>query len=380
MTGHAVDRATGRVDRAMDGAGEGAAPEGDKQHVRVLYIDDDPGIARLVQRHLERAGYRVRLAPDGEAGLALVRAEPFDAVALDHYMPGRDGLDVLADLRRLPDAPPVVFVTAAEEPRIAVAALKEGAADYVVKDVQGAFLDLLCSAIQQSLDEVALRRAHEAAERELRRSRDELERLAARQSLLLREVNHRVANSLQLIGSLLELQARRVRDPDARAVLRAAVERVDAVGRVHRRLYTSDDVEHVRMDQYLAGLVEELRRSVGAEEALRPIFLSADPVAVETDRAVSIGLIVNEWVTNAVKYAYAPGTPGEIRVSFHGAENAPKRLVVEDDGAGQPGDAPGPRGSGLGGLIVDAMAQAVHGAVERDRGHRGTRCVLTLEH
>lgn len=367
------------ADRAVDRVADGAAAEGGKPPVRVLYIDDDPGIGRLVQRHLERAGYRVRLASDGEAGLALARAETFDAVALDHYMPGRDGLEILAELRRLPDAPPVVFVTAAEEPRIAVAALKEGAADYVVKDVQGAFLDLLGSAIRQSLDDVALRRAHEAAERELRRSRDELARLAARQALLLREMNHRVANSLQLIGSLLQLQARRVRDPDARAVLRAAVERVEAVGLVHRRLYTSDDVEHVRMDQYLAGLVEELRRSVDAEGGLRPIRLQADPVRVQTDRAVSIGLIVNELVTNAVKYAYPPGAPGEIRVAFHGAEDAPKRLVVEDDGAGHPGGAPAPRGSGLGGLIVDAMAEAVHGKVELDRGHRGTRFVLTLE-
>ena len=378
MTGHGMDRDAGpAADRAADPAA------GVQRPVRVLYMDDDPGIGRLVQRHLERAGYRVRVAPDGEAGLALALAEPFDAVALDCYMPGRDGLEILAELRRLPDAPPVVFVTAAEEPRIAVAALKEGAADYVVKDAQGAFLDLLAGAIRHALDEVALRRAHEAAERESRESRDELARLASRQALLLREVNHRVANSLQLIGSLLELQARRVRDPDARAALHAAVERVEAVGLVHRRLYTSDDVRHVRMDQYLAGLVEELRRSVDSGASPRPIRLRADPVSVETDRAVSIGLIVNEWVTNAVKYAYPPGESGEIRVAFHGAEEAPKRLVVEDDGAGHPGAAPGgaasPRGSGLGGVIVDAMARALHGTVELDRDHRGTRFVLALE-
>ncbi|MEJ1977899.1 MAG: response regulator [Acetobacteraceae bacterium] len=118
-----------------------------KTLVRVLYIDDDPGICRLVQRHLERSGFEVRMAYEAEIGLAMARAEPFDAIALDHYMPGRDGLDVLADLRALPEAPPVIFVTAAEEPRIAVAALKAGAFDYVIKDVQGTFLEFLSTSL-----------------------------------------------------------------------------------------------------------------------------------------------------------------------------------------------------------------------------------------
>ncbi len=163
--------------------------------IRVLYIDDDPGICRLVERHLRRAGYSVATAFDGPSGVALARTGAFDVIAPDHYMPGRDGLEVLADLRAIAGLPPVVFVTAAEEPRIVVAALKEGALDYVVKDVQGNFLDFLGTAIVQSVAHGRLRRAKEAAERELRDSRDRLERLAAQQALMLREVNHRVSNS-----------------------------------------------------------------------------------------------------------------------------------------------------------------------------------------
>ncbi len=346
--------------------------------VKVLYIDDDPGIARLVQRHLKRAGFQVRTAPDGEAGLALAREEAFDAIALDHYMPGRDGLEILPELLTLPHFAPVIFVTAAEEPRIAVAALKEGAADYVVKDVQGAFLDLLANAVRQAIAEVALRRAKDQAERELRDSRDRLERLAEQQSLLLREVNHRVANSLQLIGSLIELQARRVRDPEARGVLRRAVERVEAVSLVHRRLYTSADVEQVRMDQYLDGLIQELRSAVAAEEAGPTIRLRADPVDIKTDRAVAIGLVVNELVTNALKYAYPNGQPGDIRVDVSRTEQAGFALVVEDDGVGYPDADAAPQGSGLGNVIVAAMAKNVSGTLALDRSHKGTRFVLTL--
>lgn len=343
---------------------------------RVLYIDDDPGIGRLVQKHLERLGRKVRLATDGDSGVALARTERFDAIALDHYMPGRNGLDVLAELRSLPEPAPVIFVTAAEEPRIAVAALKAGAADYVVKDVQGAFLDLLDRAVVQAVREAGHRREHERAERELRASRDRLEALAAQQSLLLREVNHRVANSLQLISSLLELQARRTEDADAGAALRSAAERVEAVSLVHRRLFTSDDISHVQMDQYLAGLVEELQRSVGAEPANCSIRLRADPASVETDQAVALGLVVNELVTNAAKYAY-PDRCGEVRVDFRQHEGA-LTLTVEDDGVGPPPTGALPQGSGLGGVIVAAMARTIRATVETAQAWPGTRVTLRL--
>jgi two-component sensor histidine kinase len=345
--------------------------------VRVLYIDDDPGICRLVQRHLERAGFQVQVAHEAEIGLAMARAQVFDAIALDHYMPGRDGLDMLVDLRALEQTPPVIFVTAAEEPRIAVAALKAGAFDYVIKDVQGAFLEFLGTSILQALDQIRLLREKEAAERELLESRDRLEKLAAQQALLLREVNHRVANSLQLISSLIELQARKVADPEARGMLRRAAERVEAVTLVHRRLYTGNDVEFVDMDQYLEGLVEELRRAVETEDRRGRISLTAEPIRVETDKAVSIGLIVNELVTNALKYAYPAQGSGEIRVGFSHTVERGVELVVEDDGIGYP-DGAGPKGSGLGAMIVNAMASTVHATVELDRSHNGTRFVVNL--
>ena len=183
------------VDLALAGPGPAA-------QVRVLYVDDDPGTCRLVRRHLEREGFAVEVASDGDIGLALARERSFDVVALDHYMPGRDGLDVLADLNALPEAPPVIFVTAAEEPRIAVTALKAGAFDYVVKDVQGTFLEFIGDFHPPIAGAVAqLLREKVAAEQELAAKVATGWRPWPRsQALLLREVNHRVANSLQLIG------------------------------------------------------------------------------------------------------------------------------------------------------------------------------------
>src|SRR4029077_21080124 len=137
---------------------------------RILYIDDDPGLCRLVQKHFERQGYVVEIATDGPSGVARIAESGIHVVALDHYMPNQDGLETLTSIRALAEPPPVIYVTAMQEGRVAVAALKAGAADYGAKDVQGEFVALLQRTIDATLGAVMLRRAKDAAEAESKRN------------------------------------------------------------------------------------------------------------------------------------------------------------------------------------------------------------------
>jgi two-component sensor histidine kinase len=340
------------------------------QGARVLYIDDDEGLRRLVAKALERRGYQVTLAADGPEGVRLAAESPFDLIAVDHYMPGQDGLTTIKQLQALPDPPPIVYVTGSEESRTAVAALKAGAVDYVVKTVGEDFFDLLANTFIYALRQVRLRRANEQAEQALRASN---ERLKA----LLGEVNHRVANSLQLVSSLVRLQAGAVTDPAAQAALLDTQRRIQAVAQVHRRLYTSEAVETVDLADYLGALVEELRETYAADN--RRLVLAAEPIRVSTDQAVSLGVIVNELVTNACKYAYLPQADGDVRVTLsRDGEHA--LLVVEDDGCGLPegfgDDQSAPTGTGLGAKVMAAMATSLRSDLEIDRGHSGVRAKL----
>lgn len=339
--------------------------------IRLLYIDDDRGLSRLVQKELGRHGYEVTLAVDGDAGVAALDAGDFDVCALDHYMPGRDGLDVLPDLLHRPAPPPVVYVTGAQEGRIAVAALRAGAADYVIKDVSEDFTALLRSALEDALLRRRLERENEQAQEEVRLARDRAE-------TMLREVNHRVGNSLQLVSTFMSLQLRHLVNEGARDALREAQARIEAVAHVHRRLYTSGDMETVDMQAYLEGLVDELSKSLGPDTTSPRIVLQASPLRVSTDQAVSLGVVVTELVTNAVKYAYAPGETGEIRVILApGADGRRAILTVEDDGPGL-GDGK-PKGTGLGGKIITAMASGLRSTVEFDGAHKGVRAHLAFD-
>jgi len=304
----------------------------------------------------------VTLAEGGAEGVALAAAERFDLVAVDHYMPGIDGLETLQRLRALPDPAPVVYVTGSDEGRIAVAALKAGAADYVVKTVGEDFFDLLAATFEQVRDRAALEGAKIAAEAELRASNARLE-------ALLGEVNHRVANSLQLVSAMVRLQAGVLADPAARAALDDTQRRIGAIAQVHRRLYSTNDVESVDMREYLSALVDEL-----AETAPHALRLAADPIRLPTDRAVSLGVIVTELVTNACKYAYPDGI-GEIRVALTQDGDALFLLVVEDDGCGM-ADQPSPKGTGLGTKLIRAMAQSLQSSVEYEARDRGVRVTL----
>jgi two-component sensor histidine kinase len=338
----------------------------------LLYIDDDEALARLVDRGLTRIGLKVVHAAGGQAGLERIAQGGIDVVALDQYMPGLDGLETLEQLLNIPEAPPVVFVTASQDSAIAVTALKAGAADYLVKDIHGDFIPLLQVAVNGALRQAALQKARDEAEAEIHASRDRFAALAAEREVLLREVNHRVGNSLQIIASLLHLQANSATQEDVKAALTNAMGRVAAVAQVHRRLYTSHDLKSVLLNQYLESLLEDLRRSAEGNKMSR-LTLRAEPIEIDPDRAVAIGIIVNELIMNAVKYAYPDGA-GPIYVELK-ALSDDLLLTISDDGVGLNVKAD-PRSTGLGQRIVSAMAAKLEASVERDPAHSGTRIVV----
>jgi signal transduction histidine kinase/FixJ family two-component response regulator len=143
------------------------------ESIRVLYMEDDAGLARLLQRKLEHAGYQVDVAPDGETGLSMYESGDYDIVAVDQNMPIHSGLEVISIMSTRGALPPTIMVTGTGDERTAVQAMKLGAGDYIVKDVDGGYLELLPTVIKQVLDQRRLAEEKRQADEALRqRNRD----------------------------------------------------------------------------------------------------------------------------------------------------------------------------------------------------------------
>jgi two-component sensor histidine kinase len=337
--------------------------------VRIVYIDDDPVLARLAERALGRFGYTVLHAEDIEAGRKLLSEGEVDAVVLDHFLKAGTGLSFLKEIAGAQAAVPVVYVTGSSEAQVAVEALKAGAADYVIKTVGDEFMPLLANALGQALENAALKQAKLRADLEIRLAKERAE-------VLLAEVNHRVGNSLALAAALIRLQMSSASDTAVKEALSETQARITAIAGIHRRLYTSEDVHNVDMGAYLSTLLSELDASMQGQGRNVRLARQLETLLVPTDRAVSLGVIVTELVTNAFKYAYGE-TGGEVRVVFSRLDADSAILTVEDDGIGWQGQGP-VKGTGLGTKIIGAMASSLGAKLEYAARGVGTRAEMRI--
>jgi two-component sensor histidine kinase/CHASE3 domain sensor protein len=247
----------------------------------------------------------------------------------------------------------------------------------IVLVVAGTMIVLLrySREVVQARDEVRV--LNSTLEDRVSRRTADLAQARDRAEVLLAEVNHRVANSLTLVASLVRLQANALKDKAAKDALEETQARILAVSLIHKRLYTSGDVRFVDLAEYLGSLLEHLETSMRAE-GHGGTLLRHDlaPLRLRTDAAVNLGVVVTEWVTNAFKYAYPDGH-GEVRVRLVGPDDGRAVLTVEDDGVGRREGGP-VKGTGLGTRLVRGMAGTMKGEVEYRARQPGTAARLVF--
>ena len=225
------------------------------------------------------------------------------------------------------------------------------------------------AAIVDLIDKQELRTLN----RQLRRVLTDKEHLLAHKDLLMREVHHRVQNSLQLVNSMLYLQERDSGNEEVRVQFELARQRLTAVAMVHRRLWRADKIGDVRLDTFLAELIEELA-SVWDPRWRAGITLEVAPVTLSTDRSVLLGLVVTELMTNAVKYAYA-GEPGPILIEGLQERDGSIRLSIADRGQGL---AEQEARQSFGSRLVQTLVGQLAGTLERHDNAPGLRVELVI--
>ena len=191
--------------------------------------------------------------------------------------------------------------------------------------------------------------------------------------VLLKEIHHRVKNNLQVISSLLNLQAQEIVDETARNAFSESRHRVRSMALIHENLYRSENLASIRFDEYLHAMTTELWRSFNRPGVRRT--LQVNPIVLELDKAVPCGLIVNELVTNALKHAFPDDRAGYVVIVLESAESSRIRLVVSDDGAGIPPNSDFRTMTSMGMTLILSLTRQIDGTITLDRTS-GTKFVV----
>jgi PAS domain S-box-containing protein len=211
-----------------------------------------------------------------------------------------------------------------------------------------------------------------------KRAEEQLQTSLEEKEALLKEVHHRVKNNLQLISSLLSLQAARIKEPAVAELFAESRNRVRSMALVHENLYRAGNFARISMATHIQNLCAHLTRAYGMNRRRVELATRIGDVQLDLDRAVPCGLIVNELVSNALKHAFPDGRAGRVCVELQPFGDRQHVLVVGDDGVGLPPDLDSHRADSLGLQLVDDLTQQLHGSIMVNRDG-GTTFTITFD-
>lgn len=207
-----------------------------------------------------------------------------------------------------------------------------------------------------------------------------LRRRNAEKEFLIKEIHHRVKNNLQILSSLLHLQSRQIADEAALDAVRESQNRVDAMSLLHQKLYMGDNLAAVDMPDYLPNLGNALLDSFGLDESERvSIRYHVEPLRLDVDTAVPLGLIINELVTNSLKYAFPGDREGQVEITLKKDEAGRLLLNVADNGVGKDGVSTQAQGTSFGSKLVQMLSQKLGGTPEVRQSESGYATTIRFD-
>lgn len=205
----------------------------------------------------------------------------------------------------------------------------------------------------------------------IRKQREEQIKASLKEKeVMLQEIHHRVKNNLQVISSLLNLQARNVKDPGTLEVIKESQNRVSSMALVHEKLYQSKNLDKINFAEYVNDLVNSLIRSYQSQSGRVKVSIDVESVALQLDTAIPCGLIINELVSNALKYAFPDCPTPEIKISMQTDAANELKLVIADNGVGISPDFDWRQSRSLGLRLVSNLTRQLSGKLDllRDEG------------
>ena len=320
---------------------------------RILIVEDEPIILKILNEVL-KIRYDVQFAISGEQALAVVGSSEPELILLDIGLPGIDGYEVCRLLRDNPATRdiPVIFLTRHDERKAILRGFEVGGKDYVLKD---AGVMELIARIDTHL--------------QMRRQQVALESALEQNRVLLREINHRVKNNLNVVCSLLNLQANQVKDPRDAELFAEARNRVSVMVDIHEALYRSTTLCRITAGEFFTTIANKLIRAYDRRDI--HVQVECGELSLGMDELIPCGLIINELATNSLKYAFPDGRRGVVSLALTPVGTG-LLLTVSDNGVGLPDGFVIEKSESLGLVLVNSLVQQLGGALEIERSGGAT--------
>lgn len=351
---------------------------------KILFVEDDSIDQIAIKRMTgdKNFPFDSDIAVSVSTARDLISENDYAVVILDYFLGDGTAFDLFGKVQ----GAPIIIVTGIGDEEVAVKAMKAGAYDYIVKDQDGNHLKTLPVTIENVLKRYQ-------TERELTRYREHLELLVRdrtedlqkeveerkkaeslvrksleEKELLMREVHHRVKNNMQIVSSILSLQANELGNSTTREadIIREGENRIRSMALVHDSLYEANDFTRVDFKLYIFNLINNIRNCYRINDTHIMVDIDVEDVPLSINKAIPCAQIINELVTNSIKYAFPEGRKGRIAVSLKKRDDG-FRLTVADNGIGTEDPQPGTFASSIGMQLAEALTDQLNGAIELNR-------------
>jgi len=365
----------------------------------ILVVDDDHSTCKILSLIFRREGCEIETVHTGREAIEKAQTRFFNVVLLDIKLPDMEGVELLAPLKELHPDMEIIMFTAHASLETAMYALNRGASLYITKPLN---MEEVFPTVKEVLEKQRLVMENKRllqelkrelaerklAEQELKKYRDhleemvkertiklaetnlELQREIAQKELLLKEIHHRVKSNMQLISNMLSIQETQIKDESARKVFREGWSRIRFMVLVHEKLYQSGDFTGINFAEFTKSLLNDLFGTYNVEEGTINLKISVKNVYLDINLAIPCGLIINELVSNSLKYGFQEQQKGEIIIEFE-SKNSIYELTVGDNGKGFPKYLDFRNAESLGLQLVRLLCKKINATIELDRS-KGT--------
>lgn len=299
----------------------------------ILTIDDEESVRKSFKRYLEDLDYVVFEASNGKTGLDIFLEKNPDLVLIDLRMPEVDGFDVITRIKEKSPDTPLIVISGAGNINDVVESIHKGAWDYLMKPIND--ISILKHTIDKAFERAFLikenRDYQEHLEELVSLKTESLKKLLKEKEILLKELHHRVKNNLNLILSLFELSGKHKENEEFNEYFMKIQNRIYSIALIHKLLYKSQEISKINFERYVNDLIINLKKSLDIKNI--NFNVTAEEHEIDLDKIKTLGIILNELITNSIKHAFPGDKEGIININFKKTDLV-YELTIEDNGIG----------------------------------------------